>query len=214
MDKKNNLKQAVYEVFGVGSGGESDAVKKEAAAAESGEKRPAATAAPAARTQEAPAKDAAAQAAAPADKGPKAVASYLGLGTVLEGTLRSTGDVEIAGIFKGDIVTEGTVRLCADTESNVTAGRLELNGCALTGDVVSKGTVTVSERARIKGSVTAAELLCAGEILGDLNITGNIVLDETARIDGKIQTGTMTVARGAVIRGVLEMKSGTESAAK
>ncbi len=188
---KNNMKQAMYEMFGVGGGAEG----KEA---------------PAKAPESAKPETAAAPAPAPA----RAVASYLGPGTVLEGTLRSSGDVEIAGSFKGDIVTEGTVRLCSNIESNVTAECVELAGCSLTGDVVAKGTVTVSEGAKIRGSVTAGELLCAGEITGDLNVSGNTALEQRARVDGKVQTGTISVVRGAVIRGAVEMKGTAESPAK
>ena len=39
-------------------------------------------------------------------------ATYLAPGTVMEGTLRSKGDVEIAGTFKGDIISEGDVMGC------------------------------------------------------------------------------------------------------
>ena len=196
-NKKDNMKQAMYEMFGVGGGAEGGTRKDTAAEFRETPKAEAAKAAPV--TPVAPA---------------KAVASYLGPGTVLEGTLRSTGDVEIAGNFKGDIVTEGTVRLSSDIESNVTADCVELAGCSLVGDVVAKGTVTVSEGAKVRGSVTAGELLCAGEITGDLNVTGNTVLEERARVDGKVQTGTMAVVRGAVIRGSVEMKGTTESPAK
>ena len=190
-NKKDNMKQAMYEMFGVGGGADG----KDASAK-----------APETKAPEA--------AAAPAPAPVRAVASYLGPGTVLEGTLRSTGDVEIAGSFKGDIVTEGTVRLCSNIESNVTAECVELAGCSLTGDVVAKGTVTVSEGAKIRGSVTAGELLCAGEITGDLNISGNTALEQRARVDGKVQTGTISVVRGAVIRGAVEMKGTAESPAK
>ena len=190
-NKKDNMKQAMYEMFGVGGGAEG----KDAAAKVPETKMP--------------------ETAAPVTAAPvRAVASYLGPGTVLEGTLRSSGDVEIAGSFKGDIVTEGTVRLCSNIESNVTAECVELAGCSLTGDVVAKGTVTVSEGAKIRGSVTAGELLCAGEITGDLNVSGNTALEQRARVDGKVQTGTISVVRGAVIRGAVEMKGTAESPAK
>ena len=190
-NKKDNMKQAMYEMFGVGGGAEG----KDAAAKTPETKTP--------------------ETAAPVTAAPvRAVASYLGPGTVLEGTLRSSGDVEIAGSFKGDIVTEGTVRLCSNIESNVTAECVELAGCSLTGDVVAKGTVTVSEGAKIRGSVTAGELLCAGEITGDLNVSGNTALEQRARVDGKVQTGTISVVRGAVIRGAVEMKGTAESPAK
>lgn len=183
MDKKI-IKQTAYELFGVGAapehaakGGKTEPVK------------PAASAAPVV------------QPAAPA----KPAASFLAPGTALEGQLRSEGDLEIAGSFRGSITTNGTVMLRSNIKSTVNAANLNLSGCTLEGDVTVTGTVTVSEDSRITGNVTARELQCAGEINGDLSITGNTTLEEKARINGSVTTGTMSVARGAAICGSVEM---------
>lgn len=142
----------------------------------------------------------------PAIARPKPAASFLAPGTAFEGTLRSEGDIEIAGGFKGDLTTRGTVILRSDIQSNITAGSLSLSGCSLTGDVVANGTVSVSEGSKIVGSVTARELLCAGEITGDLKIAGNTTLEQKAQINGSVLTGTLSVVKGAVIVGSVEMK--------
>ena len=136
----------------------------------------------------------------------RAAASYLAAGTAFEGTLRSAGDVEIAGSFKGDVVSNGKVLLRTDIESNITAGSLVLAGCSLVGSVVVNGTVTISEGAKVVGNITARELMCAGEVTGDLRITGNTMLEEKAKINGHIVTGTISVVKGAVIKGGVEMK--------
>lgn len=136
----------------------------------------------------------------------KPAASFLAAGTAFEGTLRAAGDVEIAGNFKGSITSNGVVKLLSDIESSVTAGSVTLSGCTLAGDVIANGTVTVSEGSKICGNVTARELLCAGEITGDLKIAGNTSLERTAQINGRILTGTIAVVKGAVIKGGMEMK--------
>ena len=199
MDKKSNMKQAMYEMFGVGSGAPETASsttpaapRQERAAAPEPEKK-------------APEKKTPVAAERPVEK-PKAAASYLALGTVFEGSFRSAGDVEIAGEFKGDVITEGTVMLHSNIQSNITAGSLNLDRCSLVGNVTASGTVTVSQGSKISGNVTAKELLCAGEITGDLNISGNTSLEAQAQVNGSVTTGTMAVVKGAVIKGSVEMK--------
>ena len=212
MDKKSNMKQAMFEMFGVGSGA------PEAAASDAPAETPAGAQRIAAPEQEKkapekklPEKKAPAAEERPAEKPARPAASYLAPGTVFEGSLRAAGDVEIAGEFKGDIVTEGTAMLHSNIQSNVTAGSLNLERCSLVGNVTASGTVTVSEGSRISGNVTAKELLCAGEIIGDLNISGNTSLEAKAQINGSVTTGTMAVVKGAVIKGSVEMKrSGAE----
>ena len=145
----------------------------------------------------------------------KPAASYLAAGTSFEGTLRCEGDVEIAGSFKGDVTATGTIRLCSDIQSSISAESLTLSDCTLTGDVVTRGAVSISGGSCINGNVTASELQCAGRITGDLKITGNTSLASTAQIHGSIATGTMDMEKGAAIHGGLEIRSGdAEKAAK
>ena len=188
MDNKI-IKQTAYELFGIGAGPEDTKAGKRAA-------QPAPQ--PAKPVQSAPA-------AAPAPVKP--AASYLASGTALEGTLHSDGDIEIAGSFKGEIITSGTVTLRSVIQSNITAGSLKLMGCTLTGDVKVTGTVTVSEDSQVTGNISAKELLCAGKINGDLEVSGSTTLEEKAQISGGLVTGMLAVVKGAVIRGGVEIKA-------
>ena len=216
MDKKSNMKQAMYEMFGVGSDVSTKPAQpvkekpqpKTAAQPvreESGPK----TAAQPVREESKP--HAAAQPVKEAKTPPvpvaeKPAASFLAPGTVLEGTLRSAGDIEIAGSFKGDISTEGTVVLRSNIHGNVAARSLDLNGCRLEGDVMVKGLVFISQDSAICGNVTADELKCSGQITGDLKIKENTLFESTAKITGNVVTGTIAVVKGAIINGGIEIK--------
>ena len=204
MDKKSNIKQAMFEMFGIGSDVGTkpvQSIKEEA--------RPRAAAQPIKEDSKShaiaqPIKKAADKAAPmPAAK---PAASFLAPGTVLEGTLRSAGDIEIAGSFKGDIATEGTVILRSNIHGNVAASSLDLNGCKLEGDVVIQGLVLISQDSVICGNVTADELKCAGQITGDLKITENTLLEGTAKINGSVTSGTIAVVKGAVINGGIKIE--------
>ena len=191
---RDEMKRTMFELFGVGS--EDDKVLA------AGGKKPVA--------KPEPVKTAPVQ--APVQPVVKAkAASYLAAGTSLEGTLRSDGDVEIAGAFKGEIITTGTVTLRSVIQSNIPAGSLNLIGCTLTGDVKVTGTVTVSEDSKVTGNITAQSLLCAGEINGDIRISGNTQMDANARVSGSVVTGTISVAAGAVLNGSVEMKGTMEA---
>ncbi|CDA82183.1 unknown [Firmicutes bacterium CAG:176] len=108
---RDEMKRTMFELFGVGS--EDDKVLA------AGGKKPA--------VKPEPVKTAPVQ--APVQPVVKAkAASYLAAGTSLEGTLRSDGDVEIAGAFKGEVITTGTVTLRSVIQSNITAGSLNLIG--------------------------------------------------------------------------------------
>ena len=187
MDKKSNMKQAMYEMFGVGA----DQTEKEPAVKE--EQKPASVSPVVAKT-------------APVTETKSNAVSYLAPGTVMEGSLRSHGDVEVAGQLKGDITTEGTVVLHSKIQGNINASNLKLCGCSLTGDVIVSGTVFVSQDSTICGNVTAKEIQCAGQITGDLKISENTALESTAQIDGSITTASISVVKGAAICGSMEIK--------
>ena len=191
MDKKSNMKQAMYEMFGIGSDvaaetAQPDKEKSELNNAEKSLK-----------------KSNDKIDAVPAEK---PAASFLAPGTVFEGTLRSVGDVEIAGTFKGDISTEGSALLSSDIQGDVSACSLDLKACKLQGDVKVKGLVVISKDSVVCGDVIADRLKCAGQITGNLKIKQNTMLDNTAKIDGNVTSGTITVMEGAVINGGIEIK--------
>lgn len=188
----NNMKQAVYELFGVGSGTELTVIPAQIdfIEGELAKTEPATAAAP---TPDTPPMRAANM-------------SFLASGTVFEGTLRSAGDVEIAGEVKGDVSAEGTVSLFSSIEGSVNAGNLTLANCTLVGNATVAGTLTVGEKAKIEGDIRAKEVLCAGTIDGNMDISGNATLEHSAKVRGNIVTGSFAVEKGATICGGLEIK--------
>lgn len=132
--------------------------------------------------------------------------TYLAPGTVMEGTLRSKGDVEIAGTFKGDIVAEGDVTLHTSINGNISASSLTLIDCNVTGDCKATSTVKIDSGSSINGNIVAAELVCSGNIVGDVNIKGNVTFDSSAIVDANISAGSIAMERGAKISGQLNMR--------
>ena len=201
MDRKDNIKQAMYELFGVGAKPEIeindvDSPKKEVSdKVEQTVKKV---------IEKKAMEKKAAEPAAPVEI-KKAAVSYLAAGTSLEGTLRAKGDVEISGEFKGDIFTDGAVILRSSIQGNISANSLTLYGCTLTGDANVERIVTVDKNSVVCGNITTKELLCAGKINGDLKLSDNATLENTAHISGNIVTGTISVAKGAILKGTIEI---------
>ena len=134
----------------------------------------------------------------------KAAVSYFAPGTVFEGTLKSEGDVEIAGEFNGDVISEGNVILSSAICGNINCTDLKLEGCILVGDVEARGSVKVSEDSKVRGNIAATKIRCAGQINGDLKVSGDTALEKTASVNGIITTGTMSMEKGAMIKGGIE----------
>ena len=198
----DNMKQAVFEVFGVGTAVPLTAEETHAEAlTTTASPVPAAESAPAAPA--APAPEAVPVMAAPYTLSP---VSFLAEGAQWEGTLRSEGDVEVSCPFHGELHAKGAVTLHSAMEGNVTAGSLTLAGCTLTGDVVCEGMLVISRDSRVCGNITTRELRCAGTVTGDITAEDTVVLESTARVSGGIVTATLAVDKGAVICGGLTIK--------
>ena len=200
--KTNNMKRAVFEMFGIGS-----AEPAELLIIEEKEHAVEAMVVP-------PAKEVSVVTEAPAPSVPVASpvvslrpVSYLAADAIWEGNLRSDGDVEVAGVFHGNIDAKGSVILHCAVEGNVRAGSLQLSACSLTGDTASEEMTVISADSRVKGCVTSHDLRCAGTIVGDITVSGHIALESTAHISGNIITNSISVAKGAAICGGVEIKS-------
>lgn len=218
MSKKENLSQAMFEMFGVGKEPAAEKAAPKAAPAPKApeleadlleEIRKEVAAEVQAEVKAAPV-SAPAPAPAPAPVVENVPVTYLAPGVTLEGKLTAKGDVEIAGQFKGEIVTEGKVIVRSLVQSNISAGSLNVMGGGIVSDVHIKESILLSSGTCLKGNVFAGDLVCSGAVKGDVEVKGNLALDINASVEGNITTGTMTMAQGAVISGAVTM--GTKKA--
>lgn len=204
MSKIDNFKQAAYDIFGIGSDLENDINSQsetddilsdpifETEAINSSE------------IVSAPSRSKGASSSN--DPYVLVPATYLAPGTVMEGILRSKGDVEIAGTFKGDIISEGDVTLHTNINGNVSANNLSLVDCCVTGDCVATSLIKLDPSSKIDGNIVSSELYCAGSIVGDINVKTNSSFSSTAVVEANISAGSIALERGAKISGQLNIK--------
>lgn len=214
--RKDNFNQAMYEMFGIGKETTAEADAPEDEDAEFfgmdpvSEPEPAAAPAqkaPEYRPEPAPAYEAPRQSAQP----PRSTrTTFLAEGTSIEGTLRCDNDVEIHGMFKGELIVNGKIVLHADTTSNVQAVDLQLVKSNLTGDAKISNCITIDEGSNLTGSITAGEVVCSGTVHGNMNVTGNLTLYSKAKVFGDIKVGSLVVERGGRVTGKMEMSAEDE----
>ena len=184
---KDNFNQAMFSMFGVGK--DPDAVKESAtfpAPVPAKEAAPAPVPAPAPAPQPKP-------------------RTYIAEGTVCEGNLSSSGDMEIAGSITGNVTSAGQILLRAPIVGNITAEKLHITNCTVTGDVHISGMLILEKGSSIEGNVFAKEFTCSGSVKGDLNITGILSLKESAQVEGNIVTDGMEMSSGARFSGNVVM---------
>lgn len=198
MSKKDNFNKAMFDMFGVGT----DAGTEPAPEYEKVEEKT-----QGGLTDNAVAKETVVTAAVNAEAAPAVAAerTYIGRGTVIEGNIKAEGDVELLGELKGDIESDGKVTLHTSVTGNVRAKSLTFVGGELTGDIFTGGSFVLGRDSVVNGNIQANDVTCAGSINGNIDIKDTLMLEETAVINGDIKTGFLSMSRGAVVRGKVEM---------
>lgn len=81
---------------------------------------------------------------------------------------------------------------------------------AIEGDCDLDGTVVVEEGGRWRGQITAANVIIAGDVTGDVIARVKVELAPTAKISGSIAGPVVAIAEGAVVEGKIKMTSSAQ----
>ena len=99
--------------------------------------------------------------------------------------------------FQGTIKAQGTLRI---------DGKLE-------GEIDCQGDVVIGETGSITAGVKAKNLLIAGLIKGNVNISNKLEIASTGKLEGDIQsTSSLIIDDGALFQGNCQMMKSTSTA--
>jgi cytoskeletal protein CcmA (bactofilin family) len=94
--------------------------------------------------------------------------------------------------FEGTLKTEGSVRLLGTIQ----------------GEIESKSTIIVEEKARVTARLTGQQVTVAGQLDGQIFCEGRVEIRPTGRVTGEINAGALIVQEGAYFDGNSRMASG------
>jgi cytoskeletal protein CcmA (bactofilin family) len=94
--------------------------------------------------------------------------------------------------FEGTLKSDGPVRLLG----------------AIQGEIESKSTIIVEEKARVTARLTAAQVMVAGQVDGQIYCDGRVEIRPTGRVTGEINAGALVVQEGAYFDGNSKMAVG------
>src|SRR5579864_1513544 len=87
--------------------------------------------------------------------------------------------------FEGTLKTEGSVRLLGSIQ----------------GEIESKSTIIVEEKAHVTARLTAQQVTVAGQVDGQIFCEGRVEIRPTGRVTGEINAGALIVQEGAYFDG-------------
>src|SRR5215207_10005307 len=94
--------------------------------------------------------------------------------------------------FEGTLKSDGAVRLVGSIQ----------------GEIHSKSTIYVEERARVTARLTAAQVTVAGHVDGQIFCEGRVEIRPTGHVTGEINAGALIVQEGAYFDGNSKMATG------
>jgi cytoskeletal protein CcmA (bactofilin family) len=94
--------------------------------------------------------------------------------------------------FEGTLKSDGAVRLLGSIQ----------------GEIESKSTIIVEERAHVTARLTGAQITIAGQVDGQIYCDGRVEIRPTGRVTGEIHAGALIVQEGAYFDGNSKMTTG------
>ncbi len=94
-------------------------------------------------------------------------------------------------VWKGDLESRGSIHIHGKVEGSVTAMR----------------EIYVAEGAEVDAALTAAVIIVAGAVTGELRCTNRFEMLPSGRVDGNVQAPSLVVHEGASISGGFKMGS-------
>jgi cytoskeletal protein CcmA (bactofilin family) len=103
----------------------------------------------------------------------------------------------LSNFNEAETIIGESVQVKGNFESN---GNIVINGI-LNGEIKTKGSILVGEKAKISANITAEEISVHGQITVNLKIAGYLAIGSSAKIFGDVECSQISVEKGAEING-------------
>ncbi|HML38076.1 MAG TPA: polymer-forming cytoskeletal protein [Bacillota bacterium] len=122
-------------------------------------------------------------------------------GTVIIGEINAEGDVELLGSVKGKIASKGDIRANGKVIGDLIGRDIELIACAVQGNIIANGLVTVDGESIVIGDVKGENFCLDGKIKGNVTVEKEAKFQPKAILAGNVTTASIAMSQGAKIQG-------------
>lgn len=122
-------------------------------------------------------------------------------GTVIIGEINADGDVELLGSVKGKIASQGDIKANGKVIGDLIGRDIELVACAIQGNIIASGMVTVDGDSVVVGDVKGENFCLDGKIKGNVTVEKEAKFQPKAILAGNVTTASIAMSQGAKIQG-------------
>ncbi|WP_027399733.1 bactofilin family protein [Anaerovorax odorimutans] len=134
-------------------------------------------------------------------------ATIISASMIVTGEVKSKGDIEILGTIKGPILTSGNMNIEGKILGNIQAQNITLKGCAVQGNIIASGNITLDTNSVVVGDIQASNIKINGKLKGNLYIKEMIELNKDAIVDGDASSRFISMSQGAALNGKVSIIS-------
>ncbi|MEG1782698.1 MAG: polymer-forming cytoskeletal protein [Oscillospiraceae bacterium] len=122
---------------------------------------------------------------------------------IIEGNISSSSKLRILGEVTGSVTSTDDLVIAGKVGGEIKGNGILLIDCSVTSDIISSGEVTISDNSNITGDIKADRVISGGVIKGGINAK-TVTLKTSSRTFGDISCESITIERGASLKGRLE----------
>ena len=139
------------------------------------------------------------------DQNPVSAMTTIMKGSVIIGEIHAEEDLELQGSVKGKITAKGKIRAMGKVVGDLTGHDIELADCAIQGNIVARGTLTVDNESVVIGDVACKEFCLGGKIKGNVTTENEAKFLPTAILSGNVKAASIAMSQGAKIKGEINI---------
>ena len=128
-------------------------------------------------------------------------------GVLIEGSLNSGSETEIAGRIDGDVTVDA--QLILESSSSI-SGNVRATVCVVSGtcdgNMECTQSLELNESGRLNADAMSGQhMVLAGQVNGNVNCGGQLRLKPTAQVTGNIRARSIHIEEGATFNGSCSM---------
>lgn len=137
--------------------------------------------------------------------------AYITKDTKIVGTVTSMSNLDICGEIIGDVESQHRIRISGKIEGNIKGKDIEIVNASIKGNITASQWLAVGGKSIIRGNISANEVEFNSRISGNLNVKKEISIQKDSCITGDISAMSISIEKGAMIKGMLTTLGETEN---
>lgn len=137
----------------------------------------------------------------------KTEVTKIGGDTVITGTIKSSGTMEIRGTVYGDVYSDDNVYLYGRVAGNINCKNFYQYAGAVKGNVTASDNIEIGSAGAILGDLVASGVRSDGRVSGNVTSTGKVELLDNAVVVGDISARYFTMKNSTCLSGAVHLEA-------